>query len=419
MSRIWMPGGAGGADLDVVTAGAGDVLKGKVIVGPDGEPLAGTLALSGDAGDSAVLSGKTYYSTDPKQKRTGTMANQGAKTAALNCGGSYTIPAGYHNGQGKVTANSLVSQTGVQSGKTAAGAGQVLTGYEAWVNGGRVTGTMANQGKKETALNCGGSYTIPAGYHNGQGKVTANSLASQTGVQSGKTAAGAAQIQTGYEAWVNGGRVTGIMGTMNGGTYAPSGSQQTISCSGKKMNSNIVISAIPSKYVDVTANQTVFNNGVCRLIKRVYPYYVEWVKVMSSSGGSATYKWANKTYGTAPSGSNPNFGFKDTIEYGYFLVLDGSVDITKFKTISVTATVSTDDSGSPLFYTLFQFPKNRNDQDGVDRKSNYVAGKNGSKITMTYDISSLTGYRFILLHGDSGQMKLNFELFLNEITLIP
>ena len=27
--------------------------------------------------------------------------------ASLNCGGSYTIPAGYHNGSGKVTTNSL------------------------------------------------------------------------------------------------------------------------------------------------------------------------------------------------------------------------------------------------------------------------------------------------------------------------
>lgn len=32
MGRIWMPGGGGGADLDVITAGAGDVLSGKVIV---------------------------------------------------------------------------------------------------------------------------------------------------------------------------------------------------------------------------------------------------------------------------------------------------------------------------------------------------------------------------------------------------
>lgn len=64
MGKIWMPGGGGGTDLDVVTALADDVIQGKVIVGPDGEPLTGTLALSGDAGDSMVLSGKTYYNTD-------------------------------------------------------------------------------------------------------------------------------------------------------------------------------------------------------------------------------------------------------------------------------------------------------------------------------------------------------------------
>ena len=43
MGRIWMPGGGGGADLDVVTAGASNVEAGKVIVGPDGEPLTGML----------------------------------------------------------------------------------------------------------------------------------------------------------------------------------------------------------------------------------------------------------------------------------------------------------------------------------------------------------------------------------------
>lgn len=43
MGRIWMPGGGGGADLDVVTAGANNVEAGKVIVGPDGEPLTGVL----------------------------------------------------------------------------------------------------------------------------------------------------------------------------------------------------------------------------------------------------------------------------------------------------------------------------------------------------------------------------------------
>ena len=99
---IWLPGG-GGADLDAVTASAGDVLAGKVIVGPDGEPLTGTLSLSGNASDGQVLSGQTYYNTDAKTKRTGTMPNRGTVNQSLAINGSYTIPAGYHNGNGKVT----------------------------------------------------------------------------------------------------------------------------------------------------------------------------------------------------------------------------------------------------------------------------------------------------------------------------
>ena len=35
------------------------------------------------------------------------MANNGAVSKTLNAGQSYTIPAGYHNGSGKVTANSI------------------------------------------------------------------------------------------------------------------------------------------------------------------------------------------------------------------------------------------------------------------------------------------------------------------------
>lgn len=138
MGRIWMPGGGGnGADLDLVTAAAGDVLAGAVIIGSDGEPITGELEFTGSAADSQVLAGQTYYNTDAKTKRTGTMANQGAKTVALNCGESYTIPAGYHNGGGEVAANSLASQT-----DATATAAHILSGKTAWVNGSKVTGSL-------------------------------------------------------------------------------------------------------------------------------------------------------------------------------------------------------------------------------------------------------------------------------------
>lgn len=127
---IWLPGG-GGADLDVVTAGAGDVLAGKVIVGPDGEPLTGTLALSGNASDGQVLSGQTYYNTDAKTKRTGTMPNRGAVNQSLAINGSYTIPAGFHNGSGKVTQDIPTKGAQTYTPGTAnqtIAAGQYLTG---------------------------------------------------------------------------------------------------------------------------------------------------------------------------------------------------------------------------------------------------------------------------------------------------
>ena len=109
-----------------------------------------------------ILSGKTAYVND--EKITGTMTDNGAKTASLNCGGSYTIPKGYHNGNGKVTGNSLSSQT-----TATAAAENILTGKTAYVNGSKVTGTMPDNGAKTASLNCGGSYTIPKGYHNGSG----------------------------------------------------------------------------------------------------------------------------------------------------------------------------------------------------------------------------------------------------------
>lgn len=87
----------GGADLDPVTATAPDILAGKVIVDKNGEPL------------------------------TGVMPNQGAISQSLGINGAYTIPAGYHNGSGKVTQNIPVQ--GADAGADYAWATQVSGNY--------------------------------------------------------------------------------------------------------------------------------------------------------------------------------------------------------------------------------------------------------------------------------------------------
>ena len=46
MGKVWIPGGGGYADIDSVTATAGDVEKGKVFVNSNGDPVTGTLELT-------------------------------------------------------------------------------------------------------------------------------------------------------------------------------------------------------------------------------------------------------------------------------------------------------------------------------------------------------------------------------------
>ena len=195
---LLLKSGSSGVDPDGLTAKPEDVLKGKLFAGTGSdEPLTGTLALTGTAGDSQVLAGSTYYNSDAKTKRTGTMTNRGAVSQTLNCGGSYTIPAGYHNGGGKVTANSLASQTSAN-----ATAAYISSGKTAWVNGSKLTGTLAIQGGSTTTPGTSNKTIVSASKH-----VTGNIIVAG----SGNLTAG--NIKKGVN-------IFGVTGTWNG--YVPS-----------------------------------------------------------------------------------------------------------------------------------------------------------------------------------------------------
>ena len=130
---------------------------------------------------------------------------------------------------GNITANPIQTIYACSSGDGDATANQILSGRTAWVKGQKVTGTMLNRGAITQTLNAGGSYTIPEGYHNGSGKVTAASLASQT-----PGTATADDITSGKTAWANGIKITGTgQSTSNivDNLYSGNTSDSTIACS--------------------------------------------------------------------------------------------------------------------------------------------------------------------------------------------
>ena len=116
----------------------------------------------GTAAAGEILNGKTAYAAGTKV--TGTMTDRGAVSGTISTkAGQYTVPAGYHNGSGKVqissTEQAKVIAGNIRSGVTllgvagssavvntsdgTAGAGDIASGKTAYVNGSKVTGTYA------------------------------------------------------------------------------------------------------------------------------------------------------------------------------------------------------------------------------------------------------------------------------------
>lgn len=114
----------------------------------------------GTASAGDVLSGKTAYSSG---LITGSMTNNGAVSGTISTkAGTYTIPAGYHNGSGSVAISSteqakLVTEN-IRAGVTLLGisgkssvvdtadatatASQIISGASAYVNGSKINGSL-------------------------------------------------------------------------------------------------------------------------------------------------------------------------------------------------------------------------------------------------------------------------------------
>lgn len=113
------------------TAGKGELMAGYTMTSKEGLRIGGTLILSGNADTSDVLSGKEFYTTDPKTKKRGTLALSGSATAA------------------DVLAGKTFYNTDAKS---------------------KQGGQMADNGDWSATLAPGGSITVPPGKHSGGGQ---------------------------------------------------------------------------------------------------------------------------------------------------------------------------------------------------------------------------------------------------------
>lgn len=204
-----------GSDTSGVTAGTSDVLDGKYFVNSSGSRLEGTMPNRGNgpvASTSRVVgNNNVYFRMNPGRYTSSYSGSIYNDTSEADKPEVYATYAQVASLVGLTAGKLLQGQTvlgiaGTGTGDGTAAAADILSGKTAYVDGSKITGSMSNQGAKTASLNCGGSYTIPKGYHNGSGKVTANSLSSQTSAN-----ATAADIVSGKTAWVNGSKITGTL----------------------------------------------------------------------------------------------------------------------------------------------------------------------------------------------------------------
>ena len=228
-----------------------------------------------------------------------------------------------------------------------AGAGDVLAGKTiADKEGEPVTGTMPNKGAWGTSLGINGNVTIPAGYHNGAGKVTQS------------------------------------IPVFNGQTVTPSKSAQTVSCAGKYASGNVVINAIPSNFTDLTGGRVGFNETA------FYSPLDGGVRSTNADGRDSLF------YGIASEDnvlSKAGWGLKTYLHSNYWcqIVCNHSVNLTDISRIEVY--VKQDTRTRLCIQNL--------------NRSEILKAELLRTGTVTVNTSALTGHHFIVFEHDAFNMS--------------
>lgn len=140
-------------DLTNDTVDAEHLLAGKTAHDKSGEVITGTCdydAATGDATAEAadILAGKTAYVSGAKVS--GAMPDKGAVTGTIaSKEGEYTVPAGYHNGSGKVaisaTEQAKIIPGNIKSGVTILGVSGSYSGAAIQAQAKSITPTTSQQ----------------------------------------------------------------------------------------------------------------------------------------------------------------------------------------------------------------------------------------------------------------------------------
>lgn len=279
-----------------VTPDSGYYGLSDVTVAPIPDAYQDVTSVTATAGD--VLTGKVYVLADGTVT-TGTMPNNGAVSKTLDATTiTYTIPKGYHSGTGTVklvletksvtptkasqdvvpTSGKVLSKVTVApipdayqdvTGVTTE-AGHVLEG-DVFVDaeGAEVEGSMPNKGAVTATLDTATkSFTIPAGYHNGSGKVSI---------------------------------------TTEEKSATPTTSAQNITPASGKVLSKVTINAIPAKFGDASSMTGVASDVLSG--KKVISYDSTGAKAITLTGSmpnngntSATIDGLTSTSATIPAG---------------------------------------------------------------------------------------------------------------------